>query len=43
MKPEQAVERLGQIEVPVPYSRDLEGVTFPDEQLVVEKIRRMLA
>ncbi len=37
------VERLGQIEVPVPYSRDLEGVTFPDEQLVVEKIRRMLA
>lgn len=37
------VERLGQIEVPVPYSRDLEGVMFPDERLVVEKIRKMLA
>ena len=37
------VERLGQVEVPVPYAKNLEAMMFPDEQLVVERVKRMLA
>jgi pyruvate dehydrogenase E1 component beta subunit len=37
------VERLGQIEVPVPYAKNLEGLMFPDEGTVVEKVRDMVA
>jgi pyruvate/2-oxoglutarate/acetoin dehydrogenase E1 component len=37
------VERLGQIEVPVPYARNLEEMMFPDPKQVVDKAREMLA
>ena len=37
------VERLGQVEVPVPYAKNLEELVFPDEKLVVERVRRMVA
>ncbi len=37
------VERLGQIEVPVPYARNLEALMFPDEKLVVQRVREMLS
>jgi pyruvate dehydrogenase E1 component beta subunit len=37
------VERLGQVEVPMPYAKNLEALMFPDETLVAEKVRRMLA
>ncbi len=37
------VERMGQIEVPMPYARNLEGLMFPDEKAVVRKIQEMVA
>jgi pyruvate dehydrogenase E1 component beta subunit len=37
------VERLGQVEVPVPYARNLEALMFPDEGSVAEKVREMVA
>lgn len=37
------VERLGQLEVPVPYAKNLENLMFPTEQQVMDKIRAMLA
>jgi pyruvate dehydrogenase E1 component beta subunit len=37
------VERLGQIEVPVPYARNLEALMFPDQQRVADKVRELLA
>ena len=37
------VERLGQVEAPVPYARNLEALMFPDERLVTERIKAMLA
>jgi pyruvate dehydrogenase E1 component beta subunit len=37
------VERLGQIEVPVPYARNLEELMFPDEKRIADKVREMLA
>ena len=37
------VERLGQVEVPMPYARNLEELMFPDEERVADKVREMLA
>lgn len=37
------VERLGQVEVPVPYAKNLEALMFPNEGQVVAKIREMMA
>ena len=37
------VERLGQVEVPMPYARNLEELMFPDEKRVADKVREMLA
>jgi pyruvate dehydrogenase E1 component subunit beta len=37
------VERLGQIEVPMPYTKNLEALMFPDEKRVVDAIKGMLA
>lgn len=37
------VERLGQVEVPVPYARNLEEMMFPDEKTVAGKVREMVA
>jgi pyruvate dehydrogenase E1 component beta subunit len=37
------VERLGQVEVPVPYAQNLEEMMFPDEKRVEDKVREMLA
>ncbi len=37
------VERLGQVEVPVPYAKNLESRMFPSEQQVADKIIEMLA
>lgn len=37
------VERLGQVEVPMPYARNLEELMFPDDKRVADKIREMLA
>ncbi len=34
------VERLGQIEVPVPYAKNLEAMMFPDEKLIVERVQK---
>jgi pyruvate dehydrogenase E1 component subunit beta len=36
------VERLGQIEVPMPYAKNLESLMFPDEKTVVAKVKEML-
>ncbi len=36
------VERLGQIEVPLPYAKNLEALMFPDEKAVIAKIKEML-
>jgi pyruvate dehydrogenase E1 component beta subunit len=36
------VERLGQVEVPMPYAKNLEALMFPEEQQVVAKIKEML-
>ncbi len=37
------VERLGQIEVPMPYTKNLEALMFPDEKRIVDAIKGMLA
>jgi pyruvate dehydrogenase E1 component beta subunit len=37
------VERLGQVEVPMPYAKNLEALMFPDKQQVIGKIKEMLA
>ena len=37
------VERLGQIEVPLPYAKNLESLAFPDEKRVIAKVKEMLA
>lgn len=37
------VERMGQVEVPMPYARNLEELMFPDEKAVVEKVTEMAA
>lgn len=37
------VERLGQIEVPVAYAKNLEALMFPESSQVVAKIKEMLA
>ncbi len=37
------VERLAQVEVPVPYAKNLEALMFPDEPRVVAKVKEMLA
>jgi pyruvate dehydrogenase E1 component subunit beta len=37
------VERLGQVEAPLPYAKNLEALMFPDEKQVVAKIKEMLA
>ena len=37
------VERLGQVNVPVPYAKNLEALMFPDEESVAEKVREMVA
>ncbi|MBP2674681.1 MAG: Transketolase central region [Deltaproteobacteria bacterium] len=37
------VERIGQVEVPVPYAKNLEAMMFPDERLVVDRVKAMLA
>ncbi len=36
------VERLGQIEVPMPYAKNLEALMFPEENQVVAKIKEMI-
>jgi pyruvate dehydrogenase E1 component beta subunit len=35
------VERLAQVEVPMPYSKPLEALTIPDEQQVIDKVKAM--
>ena len=37
------VERLGQVEAPMPYAKNLEALMFPDEALIIDKVRGMLA
>jgi pyruvate dehydrogenase E1 component beta subunit len=37
------VERLGQVEVPVPYAKNLEALMFPDEKMVADRVRRILS
>ena len=37
------VERMGQIEVPMPYAKNLEALMFPDERAIVAKVKEMLA
>jgi pyruvate dehydrogenase E1 component beta subunit len=37
------VKRLGQVEVPLPYSRPLERLAFPDEEQVTAAIRDLVA
>ncbi len=37
------VERMGQVEVPMPYAKNLEALMFPDEKLIVAKVKAMLA
>ncbi len=37
------VERLAQVEVPVPYAKNLEALMFPNEKQVVAKVKEMLA
>jgi len=37
------VERLGQVEAQVPYAKNLEKLMFPDEALLIEKVRKMLS
>jgi pyruvate dehydrogenase E1 component beta subunit len=36
------VERLGQVEVPMPYAKNLEALMFPEEKQVVAKVKEML-
>jgi pyruvate dehydrogenase E1 component beta subunit len=37
------VERMGQVEVPMPYAKNLEVLMFPDEKSVAQKVRGMVA
>lgn len=37
------VERMGQVEVPLPYAKNLEALAFPDEPRVITKVKEMLA
>jgi len=37
------VERLGQVEVPMPYAKNLEALMFPTQEQVVGKIKGMFA
>ncbi len=37
------VERMGQVEVPMPYAKNLEALMFPDEKAIVAKVKDMLA
>jgi pyruvate dehydrogenase E1 component beta subunit len=37
------VERLGQVEVPMPYAKNLEALMFPGEQEIIGKIKEMLS
>lgn len=37
------VERMGQVEVPMPYAKNLEALMFPDEKAIVAKVKAMLA
>jgi len=37
------VERIGQVEAPVPYAKNLEALMFPDEKLVIDKVKTMLS
>jgi len=37
------VERMGQVDVPMPYAKNLEALMFPDEESVAEKVREMVA
>lgn len=37
------VERMGQVEAPVPYARNLEELMFPDEASVARKVMEMVA
>jgi len=37
------VERLGQVEVPMPYAKNLEALMFPGEKEVIGKIKEMLS
>lgn len=36
------VERLGQVEVPMPYAKNLEALMFPEEKQVVAQVKAML-
>jgi len=37
------VERMGQVEVPMPYAKNLEELMFPDEVSIAEKVMKMVA
>ena len=37
------VERMGQVEVPMPYAKNLEELMFPDETSVARKVMEMVA
>lgn len=37
------IERVGSLEVPVPYNRQMERTVFPDKDTVVEAVRTVLA
>ncbi len=37
------VERMGQVEVPMPYAKNLEALMFPDETAIAAKVKSMLA
>jgi pyruvate/2-oxoglutarate/acetoin dehydrogenase E1 component len=37
------VERMGQVEVPMPYAKNLEDLMFPDEKAVAKKVMEMVA
>jgi pyruvate dehydrogenase E1 component beta subunit len=37
------VERMGQVDVPMPYAKNLEALMLPDENAVAEKVREMVA
>ena len=37
------VERMGQVEVPMPYAKNLEELMFPDEKSVARQVMKMVA
>ena len=37
------VERMGQVEVPMPYARNLEELMFPDGKAIAQKVTEMVA